>query len=37
VSFLSIIDVLMFNAMEEVQRLLSKYRLLTQSEIEIRD
>jgi hypothetical protein len=37
VPFLSIIDVLMFNAMEEVQRLLSKYRLLTQSEIEIRD
>ena len=35
VPFLSIIDVLMFNSVEEVQHLLTKYRLLTQSEIDV--
>jgi hypothetical protein len=34
VPFLSIIDVLMFNSVQEVQRLLSKYRLLTHAEID---
>jgi len=34
IPFLSIIDVLMFNSIEAVQRLLGKYRLLTQSEID---
>ena len=33
VPFLSIIDVLMFNPVQEVQHLLTKYRLLSQSEI----
>jgi len=37
IPFLSIIDVLMFNSIEEVQRLLSKYRLLTQSEIDTQE
>ena len=37
IPFLSIIDVLMFNSRAEVQRLLGKYRLLSQPEIEIRD
>jgi hypothetical protein len=32
VPFLSIIDVLMFNSVQEVQRLLTKYRLLSPSE-----
>ena len=32
VPFLSIIDVLMFNAVDEVRRLLTKYRLMTESE-----
>ena len=34
VPFLSVIDVLMFNSVGEVQRLLTKYRLLSQSEID---
>ena len=34
VPFLSVIDVLMFNSVEEVQRLLTRYRLLSQSEID---
>jgi hypothetical protein len=33
--FLSIMDVLMFNSAQEVQRLLTKYRLLTQAEIDV--
>ncbi len=35
IPFLSIIDVLMFNSVQEVQHLLTKYRLLTQSEIDV--
>lgn len=35
VPFLSIIDVLMFNSVQEVQRLLKSYRLLTQAEIDV--
>jgi hypothetical protein len=37
VPFLSIMDVLMFNSMQEVQRLLSKYRLLSQAETDVLD
>ena len=36
VPFLSIIDVLMFNSVEEIHRLLTKYRLLASTEIEVR-
>ena len=36
VPFLSIIDVLMFNSVQEVQSLLTKYRLLSQSEVDVR-
>ena len=35
VPFLSIIDVLMFNSVQEVQGLLTKYRLLSQSEVDV--
>jgi len=35
VPFLSIIDVLMFNSVQEVQRLLTRYRLLSQSEVDV--
>ena len=35
IPFLSIIDVLMFNPVQEVQRLLTKYRLLSPSEIDV--